>query len=127
MLGLKGYAGTADYETPLFKALEYVESKTKVSQDLTMSILFLPVMKDKLADKEKALENITAVWDELETGTGQKAIFETNDYSGTRTAMLNTWYVYFALTGGPLSPEALDKLKENADYDKGELLVYAYK
>ena len=41
--------------------------------------------------------------------------------------MLNTWYVYFALTGGPLSPEALDKLKENADYDKGELLVYAYK
>lgn len=41
--------------------------------------------------------------------------------------MLNTWYVYFALTGGPLSPEVLDKLKENADYDKGELLVYAYK
>lgn len=127
MLGLKGYAGTADYETPLFKALEYVESKTKVSQDLTMSILFLPVMKDKLADKEKTLENITAVWDELETGTGQKAIFETNDYSGTRTAMLNTWYVYFSLTGSPLSTEALDKLKENADYDKGELLVSAYK
>jgi len=127
MLGLKGYAGTADYETPLFKALEYVESKTKVSQDLTMSILFLPVMKDKLADKEKTLENITAVWDELETGTGQKAIFETNDYSGTRTAMLNTWYVYFSLTGSPLSTEALDKLKENENYDKGELLVSAYK
>ena len=127
MLGLKGYAGTADYETPLFKALEYVESKTKVSQDLTMSILFLPVMKDKLADKEKTLENITAVWDELETGTGQKAIFETNDYSGTRTAMLNTWYVYFSLTGSPLSTEALDKLKGNENYDKGELLVSAYK
>lgn len=127
MLGLKGYAGTADYETPLFKALEYVESKTKVSQDLTMSILFLPVMKDKLADKEKTLENITAVWDELETGTGQKAIFETNDYSGTRTAMLNTWYVYFSLTGSPLSTEVLDKLKENENYDKGELLVSAYK
>ena len=127
MLGLKGYAGTADYETLLFKALEYVESKTKVSQDLTMSILFLPVMKDKMADKEKTLENITAVWDELETGTGQKAIFETNDYSGTRTAMLNTWYVYFSLTGSPLSTEALDKLKGNENYDKGELLFSAYK
>ncbi len=127
MLGLKGYAGTAEYEQPMLKALEYVEARGKVTQGLTMSTLFLPVMKDKMADKEKTLENITAAWDKLETESGQKEVFETNDYSGTRTAMLNTWYVYFALTGGPLSPEALDKLKENADYDKGELLVYAYK
>ena len=115
------------YEQPMLKALEYVEARGKVTQDLSMSTLFLPVMKDKMADKEKTLENITAAWDKLETESGQKEVFEINNYEGSRTAMLNTWYVYFALTGDPLSPEALDKLKENADYDKGELLVYAYK
>ena len=52
---------------------------------------------------------------------------EINDYYMERTAMLNIWYVYFALTGTPLSTEELEKLKENEYYAKGELLVEAYK
>ena len=127
MTGLKGYAGSAEYENPMLSALEYVESKTKVSADLAMSVMYLPVMKAKMADKEKTLEAITAVWDELEITSGQKAIYEINDYSMERTAMLNTWYVCFSLTGSYLSPEALETLKKNKYYAKGELLVEAYK
>ena len=126
MLGLKGYAGTADYEEPVLKALEYIESKTKVTAGLAMAAMYLPVMKARMADKEQTLESITAAWDELETTSGQKAIYEINDYSMDRTTMLNTWYVYFSLTGSTLSPEALEKLKENAYYAKGELLAEAY-
>ena len=126
MLGLKGYAGTADYEEPMLKALEYIESKTKVSADLAMAAMYLPVMKARMADQGKTLANITAAWDDLETTSGQKAIYEINDYSMERTAMLNTWYVYFSLTGSALSPESLEKLKENAYYAKGELLTEAY-
>lgn len=92
-----------------------------------MATMYLPVMKAKLADKEKTLDTITAVWDELETSSGQKEVYEINDYSMERTAMLNTWYVYFSLTGTPLSPEALEKLKENQYYSQGELLLEAYK
>ena len=126
MLGLKGYAGRADYEEPMLKALEYTESKTKVSADLAMAVMYLPVMKAKMGDKEKTLENITAAWDDLETTSGQKEVYELNDYSMERTAMLNTWYIYFSLTSSSLSPEALEKLKENTSYAKGELLVEAY-
>lgn len=127
MLGLKGYAGTAEYEEPMLKALEYIEQKSKVSLQLAMAAMYLPVMKAKLADKEKTLDTITAVWDDLETSSGQKEVYEINDYSMERTAMLNTWYVYFSLTGTPLSPEALEKLKENQYYSQGELLLEAYK
>lgn len=127
MLGLKGYAGTAEYEDPMLKALEYIESNSKVTLELAMSVMYLPVMKAKMTDKEKTLENITAVWDELETTSGQKEIYEINDYTMERTNMLNIWYVYFSLTGSSLSPEALEKLKENENYAKGELLVEAYK
>ena len=127
MLGLKGYAGTAEYEEPMLKALEYIEQKSKVSLQLAMAAMYLPVMKAKMADKEKTLDTITAVWDDLETSSGQKEVYEINDYSMERTAMLNTWYVYFSLTGTPLSPEALEKLKENQYYSQGELLLEAYK
>lgn len=127
MLGLKGYAGTADYEEPMLKALEYIEQKSKVSLQLAMAAMYLPVMKAKMVDKEKTLDTITAVWDDLETSSGQKEVYEINDYSMERTAMLNTWYVYFSLTGTPLSPEALEKLKENQYYSQGELLLEAYK
>ena len=99
-----------------------------------MSAMYLPVMKAKMADKGKTmvstdrpLETITTVWDELETTSGQKEIFEINDYYMERTAMLNIWYIYFSLTSSPLSSEALEKLKENEYYAKGELLVEAYK
>ena len=47
-------------------------------------------------------------------------------HSMERTAMLNIWYVYFSLTDSSLSKEALEKLKENEYYAKGELLVEAY-
>ena len=110
----------------MLKALEYTESKTKVSADLAMAVMYLPVMKAKMDDKEKTLENITAAWDDLETTSGQKEVYELNDYSMERTAMLNTWYIYFSLTSSSLSPEALEKLKENTSYAKGELLVEAY-
>ena len=33
---------------------------------------------------------------------------------------------YFSLTGSPLSPETLEKLKQNEYYAKGELLAEAY-
>ena len=33
---------------------------------------------------------------------------------------------YFSLTGSPLSPEVLEKLKQNEYYAKGELLAEAY-
>ena len=39
MLGLKGYAGTADYEEPMLNAIEYIESKTKVSNYLAISVM----------------------------------------------------------------------------------------
>ena len=127
MLGLKGYAGTATYETPMLKALDYTESKTKVSAHLAMAVLYLPVMQQLLADKEKTMENITTTWSTLEEGSGQKELFEIDDYSGSLTAMLNTFYVYFSLTGAPLSTEALDALKANASYSDGSILVEAYK
>ena len=98
-----------------------------MSLELAMSVMYLPVMKAKMADMEKTLETITAVWDGLETTSGQKEIYEINDYYMERTAMLNIWYVYFSLTGSPLSPEALEKLKENEYYTQGELLVEAYR
>ena len=126
MLGLKGYIGTDAYEEPMLKALDYIESKTKVTLELAMSAMYLPVMKARLADKERTLEAITAVWDELETTSGQREVYEINDYYMERTAMLNIWYVYFALTGSPLSTEALENLKQNSYYAKGELLVEAY-
>ena len=126
MLGLKGYAGTAEYEEPMLKALEYIESRTKVSSDLAMAAMYLPVMEDKMAGKEKTLETVTAVWDELETGSGQKTLYEINDYSMERTSMLNSWYVYFLQTDNLFNPEASETLKENAYYDKGVLLVEAY-
>ena len=127
MLGLKGYAGETTYEEPMLKAFEYVEKQEKLTSGLSMATMFLPVMKAKLADKEKTLENITTAWDDLETTSGQKEVFEITDYSNDRTAMLNYWYVYFALTGSPLSQEALDKLKESDYYANGALLVEAYK
>lgn len=71
MLGLKGYIGTDAYEEPMLKALDYIESKTKVTLELAMSAMYLPVMKARLADKERTLETITAVWDELETASGR--------------------------------------------------------
>lgn len=126
MLALKGYIGTAAYEEPMLKALEYIESKNKVSSALAMSAMYLPVMKAKMADKEQTLETITTVWDELEATSGQKEVYEINDYSMERTTMLNIWYVYFSLTDSSLSKEALEKLKENEYYAKGELLVEAY-
>lgn len=126
MLGLKGYVGTATYEEPMLNALDYIESKTKVALEIAMSAMYLPVMKAKMADKEKTLETITTVWDELETTSGQKEVYEINDYYMERTAMLNIWYVYFSLTGSALSPEALEKLKANESYTQGELLVEAY-
>ena len=71
MLGLKGHIGTDAYEEPMLKALDYIESKTKVTLELAMSAMYLPVMKARLADKERTLETITAVWDELETTSGR--------------------------------------------------------
>ena len=123
---LKGYAHQEAYETPMLKALDYVESKTKVTIPLAMSVMMLPVMKQEMAGKEATLENITAVWDSKEQGSGQKAIFEINDYSGERTSMLNALYVYFALTGASLSAEAIDQLKTNPSYADGLLLVEGY-
>ena len=110
----------------MLKALEYIESRTKVSSDLAMAAMYLPVMEDKMAGKEKTLETVTAVWDELETGSGQKTLYEINDYSMERTSMLNSWYVYFLQTDNLFNPEASETLKENAYYDKGVLLVEAY-
>lgn len=124
---LKGYAGKKDYETPLFYALDYAEGKTKMTTSLSMAILFLPVLQKELSSKEKTLENITAAWDKLEQGSGQKEVFEVDDYSGARTAMLNTFYVYFSLTDTSLRAEAKDKLKQNASYTDGTVLVDAYK
>ena len=124
MLGLKGYIGTA-YEEPMLKALDRIESQTKVTLELAMAAMYLPVMQARMADKEQTLETITVVWDELETTSGQKEVYEINDYYMERTAMLNIWYVYFSLTGSTLSTEALEKLKENPYYTKGELLVEA--
>lgn len=123
---LKNYVGTSTYETPLLKAFDYEEGKTKVAAPLAMATLFLPVMKQALGNKEKTLENITAQWDELEQSSGQKVRFEVDDYSNVRTDMLNIFYVYFSLTGNSLSAEALESLKSNASYTSGALLVEAY-
>lgn len=124
---LKGYAGTASYETPLLSALDYAESRTKVSTSLSMAAMFLPVLQKELNNQEKTLENITAAWDKMEQASGQKALFEIDDYSGARTAMLNTLYVYFSLTGAPFSADALGQLQQNPSYADGEVLVEAYK
>ena len=61
MLGLKGYVGTSAYEEPMLKALDYIESKTKVTLELAMAAMYLPVMKARMADKEQTLENITTL------------------------------------------------------------------
>ena len=123
---LKGYAGTTAYDDPLCKALDYLESKTKMNIPLSMAALFLPVMQKAMSGTEATLENITAKWDELEQGSGQKPLFEINDWANERTDMLNTFYVYFSLTGDSLSVEALDALKANASYTSGELLMEAW-
>lgn len=124
---LKGYAGNASYEVPMLKALNYAESQTKLTAPLSMAVLFLPVVQQAMNGKEKTLENITAAWDALEGDSGQKECFEIDNYNGERNAMLNIFYVYFALSGAPLSTQELDALKANASYTPGSILVDAYK
>ena len=46
MLGLKGYIGTDAYEEPMLKALDYIESKTKVTLELAMSAMYLPQLQE---------------------------------------------------------------------------------
>lgn len=124
---LKGYAGKTTYETTTCKALDYAETQTKVTASLSMAALFLPVMQQAMTDKEKTLENITATWDSLEKTSGQDVLFGIDDYDGERTAMLNIFYVYFALTDASLKQEATKALKANKQYNNGVILVDAYK
>ena len=126
-LMLKGYVGNKDYEDYLFAALDYLDEKKNRFFVLGITTLFLPCLEDNLGTQEPTLENITAVWDKLETESGQKKIFEVGDYHGARAETLTTWYLYKQMTTEATldDVEKVEAIKGNVNYPKALLLLGA--
>ncbi|MCR4809741.1 MAG: hypothetical protein K5896_07765 [Prevotella sp.] len=95
---LDGYARNKSYTDRLFPAFDYMDEQGGGGIALGVATLLLPCMEDAMTDKEPTMENIVSTWDELEESSGQKAHCELDDYSGTKTDLLNIWYLYMQMT-----------------------------
>jgi len=126
MLILKDYLHNEDYQAWLFPVLEYLDMVKNKWTAPVNAAFYLDPMKKELASKEPTLENITAAWDKLETESGQKKHFETDDYSKVRTETLTVWYLYFKMIDpATRNNQALVKeIKGNDNYSKAKDLLY---
>ena len=91
---LKDYSRNKSYTGPLFTTLDYIDEQQKATIELGIAAVFLPCLEDALGKKESTLDNIIATWNQLEESSGQKAHFELDDYAGTKTDVMNIWYLY---------------------------------
>lgn len=95
---LDGYSRNKSYTDRLFPAFDHIDEKGDGSISLGIAALFLPCIQDALGTTDPSMENIIATWDQLEESSGQKAHFELDDFSGTKTDVMNTWYLYMKMT-----------------------------
>ncbi len=125
---LKDYIGKEAYETRLFGALDYLDEKKSGRIALGIATLFLPCMEDNLGSLEPTVENITAVWDKLETESKQKDIFEMDDFSGTKTETMNIWSLYKQMTSDATltNTEKVAAIKANDHYSAALLLLNGF-
>ena len=127
-LMLKDYLRKKNYEGPLTAALDYLDEQKNKKISLAIAAIFLPCIEDNLGTQEPTLENITALWDKLESESGQKAIFELDDYSGTKTETMTIWYLYKQMTDDATLADAnkVQTIKANALYNQAKLLLNGY-
>ena len=127
-LMLKDYMNKKAYTDRLFPALDYIDEQHGGTISLAIAVLFLPCIEDNLADKEPTLENITALWNQLETESKQKDHFELDDYNGTKTETMTIWYLYKQMTADATLTDAqkTDAIKSNAMYERALLLLNGY-
>ena len=122
---LKDYLRNKDYEGYLFPALDYFDEQKSGKISLPIAALFLPCIEDNIGSTEPTLENITALWDKLETESKQKDNFELDDYSGTKTETMTTWYLYKQMTDEAtlIDADKTKAVKANALYKQAKLLL----
>ena len=125
---LKDYIGKEAYETCLFAALDYLDEQKNDLIALGIAALFLPCIEDNIGTQEPTLENITALWDKLESESKQKDNFEMDDFSGTRTATLTIWSLYKRMTTDAILTDAEQTaaIKANERYPQALLLLNGY-
>ena len=95
---LDQYARNKSYTDRLFPAFDYLDEQKDVSIGLGIAALFLPCMLDALDTQTPSMEKIVSTWNQLEESSGQKAHFEMDDYSGTKTEVMSIWYLYTQMT-----------------------------
>lgn len=126
---LNGYSRNASYTDRLFPALDYIDEQHEGGIALGIAALFLPCMQDAMGTTEPTLENITTTWDLLEEKSGQKAHFELDDYSGTKTDLMNIWYLYGQMTDNnsfSASQEQKNAVLQNNYFKRSLILLTGY-
>ena len=95
---------------------------------LAIAALFLPCIEDNIGSTDPTQENITALWDKLETESKQKDHFEVDDFSGTKTETMTIWYLYKQMTADATLTDAekTAAIKSNPMYSRARLLLNGY-
>lgn len=124
---LKDYLRNKDYEDYLFAAFDYLDEQKNDKISLGIAALFLPCIEDNIGSQEPTLENITALWDKLETESKQKDHFEVDDYAGTKTETMTIWYLYKQMTNDATIADAgkVNAIKAEELYHRALLLLNA--
>lgn len=124
---LKDYLRNKDYEDYLFPAFDYLDEQKNDKISLGIAVLFLPCIEDNIGSLEPTLENITALWDKLETESKQKDHFEVDDYAGTKTETMTIWYLYKQMTNDATIADAgkVNTIKAEELYHRALLLLNA--
>ena len=128
VLMLKDYMNKKEYTDRLFPALDYFDEQHAGSISLAIAALFLPCIEDNIGSTEPTQENITALWDKLETESKQKDHFELDDFSGTKTETMTIWYLYKQMTADATLTDAQKTaaIKSNAKYKLALMLLNGY-
>ena len=128
VLMLKDYMNKKEYTDRLFPALDYFDEQHAGSISLAIAALFLPCLEDNIGNTEPTQENITALWDKLETESKQKDHFELDDFSGTKTETMTIWYLYKQMTADATLTDAQKTaaIKSNAKYKLALMLLNGY-
>ena len=127
-LMLKNYMHKKEYTDRLFPALDYFDEQHAGAISLAIAALFLPCIEDNIGNIEPTQENITALWDKLETESKQKDHFELDDFSGTKTETMTIWYLYKQMTADATLTDAKKTaaIKSNKLYNSACLLLNGY-
>ena len=127
-LMLKDYMEKKEYTDHLFPALDYFDEQHADYISLAIAALFLPCIEDNIGSTDPTQENITALWDKLETESKQKDHFEVDDFSGTKTETMTIWYLYKQMTADATLTDAekTAAIKSNPMYSRARLLLNGY-